>query len=338
MDPVVTIITPTYNHGAFIAECIQSALDQDFENWEMLVVNDGSTDDTAIVAGKYAAADPRVRLFNRENIGIYRLAENYNFALQQAKGKYIAILEGDDIWEKDKLSRQVNALSERPETIMAWSPAIQVNIDQSLSFPVSPALLPSDFELFDNNPVGSILNILFFRNCIPALTALIRKDILDKIGGFQQGFGLPLVDLPTWQLLASHGVFYFDPVPTGRWRVYPGQTTKTHLVRIFSGCYALSVQNMKLFSQNHLLEFAVKEKDITNHFDKVMVMAYSREGRYLLIKKMYKEARKSYIKAIFAKGGEYMWKLRALVGLLLSYLHLDVEWLAKALKKPSYKN
>jgi len=338
MDLVVSIITPAYNHAAFIAECIQSALDQDFENWEMLIVNDGSTDETALIAGKFAATDPRIKVFNRENIGIFRLAENYNFAIQQAKGKYIAILEGDDIWEKDKLSRQVKALDQRPESVLAWSPAIQVNIDQSLSFQVSPATKPEDYKLFENNPVGNILNILFFRNCIPALTSLIRKDVLVKIGGFQQGYGLPLVDLPTWQLLAAQGTFHFDPEPTGRWRVYPGQTTKTHLVRIFSGCYALSVHNLKELSKNKSLSFTVKEKDITSHFDKVMIMAYSREGRYLLIKKEYKEARINYRKAITARGGEYVWKLRALVGLMLSFLHLDVEWLARLLKRPSYKN
>jgi glycosyltransferase involved in cell wall biosynthesis len=335
---IVTIITPTFNHAGFIAECIQSALSQTFTDWEMLIINDGSTDQTAEIAARYAAADPRITLFNQQNIGIFRLAESYNLALQHAKGKYITILEGDDIWETDKLSRQVAALESNPLAVMAWSSARQVNIDQSQVFEVSPELKPEDIKLFTNNPVGSFLDILLFRNCIPALTACIRKEALEKIGGFQQGYGLPLVDLPTWQLLSTLGAFVYDPEPTGRWRVYPGQTTKTHLVKIFSGFYALSLDNFRKFSSDPSLSFSVKQKAIKIHFDKVMIMAYAREGRYLLIKKQYKEARKRYIKAIFSKGGEYVWKLRALVGLFLSLFHLDVEGLAKFLNRPSYKN
>lgn len=338
MNPVVSIITPTFNHENFIAECIQSALDQTFTDWEMLIINDGSTDQTAEIAAEFEATDHRITLFNQENIGIFRLAESYNFALQHAKGKYIAILEGDDIWETDKLSRQVVALEDNPLAVLAWSSSRQVNIDQSQVFTVSPELKPSDLKYFTNNPVGSFLDILLFRNCIPALTACIRKEALVKIGGFQQGYGLPLVDLPTWQLLSTQGTFIYDPEPTGRWRVYPGQTTKTHLVRIFSGFYSLSIDNFKKFSTDPALSFSVKQKDIQAHFDKVMIMAYAREGRYLLIKKQFKEARKSYIKAILSKGGEYVWKLRALVGLFLSLFHLDVEGLAKFLNRPSYKN
>jgi glycosyltransferase involved in cell wall biosynthesis len=338
MHPLVTIITPTFNHAGFIAECIQSALDQTFTDWEMLIINDGSTDNTAEIAARIASSDPRITLYNQQNIGIFRLAESYNFALQHAKGKYITILEGDDIWEPDKLSRQVFALENNLSAVMAWSSSRQVNIDQSQIFTVSPELKSSDVDLFTNTPVGRFLDILLFRNCIPALTACIRKDALMKIGGFQQGYGLPLVDLPTWQVLCTQGTFIYDAEPTGRWRVYPGQTTKTHLVKIFSGFYALSLDNFRKFSADSKLSFTVNQKDIKIHFDKVMIMAFAREGRYLLIKKKFKEARKSYIKAIFSKGGEYVWKLRALVGLLLSLFHLDVEGLAKLLNRPSYKN
>jgi glycosyltransferase involved in cell wall biosynthesis len=301
-------------------------------------VNDGSTDRTPEIAAGYAAKDARIRLYNQKNVGILRLAESYNFALGMAKGNYIAILEGDDIWQPDKLSRQVAALQNNPERIMAWSPAIQVNIDKSLSFTVSPSLKYGDRDLFENDPKGSILDILFFRNCIPALTTLIRKEALVRIGGFKQGHGLPLVDLPTWQMLSTLGPFYYDDKPTGSWRVYPEQATKTHLVRMFSGFNALSIENFKRFRENPDLVFKANLKDIKHHFDKTMVMAHAREGRYLLIKKQYTEARDNYIRAIFSMGGEYMWKLRALTGLIFSLFHLDVEWLAKALKRPSYKN
>lgn len=338
MLPLVSIITPTYNHSLFIAECIQSAINQSFTDWEMLIVNDGSSDETVKVAEKYSASDTRIKVFSHENIGIFRLAENYNFALNHAKGKYIAILEGDDLWEPEKLKMQVEALEANPDVVLAWSSARQVNVDQSQVFTVLPEIQKEDLNLFSNNPVGSILDILFFRNCIPALTALIRKEALVSIGGFKQGYGLPLVDLPTWQELATKGSFYYNAEPTGRWRVYPGQTTKTYLVKMFSGCFNLSIDNFSRFSHNPELSFHVKQNDIENHYRKVMIMAHAREGRYHLIKRQFKEARTNYKKAILLPGGEYMWKLRAVIGLFFSYLHLDVEWLAALLNRPNYKN
>lgn len=336
-EPVVTIITPTYNHGRFISQCIDSVLNQTFSDWEMLVINDGSTDNTAEIVAGFAEADSRITLFNQSNIGIFRLSETYNFALGKARGKFIAVLEGDDLWEPDKLERQVKVLNANPEIVLAWSPARQVNVDRSEVFLTPSEISPEDIGFFSNDPPGSILNILFFRNCIPALTVLIRKEALTGIGGFHQGYDLPLVDVPTWQNLTVCGKFHYDPIPTGSWRVYPDQTTKTHLVRIFSGFRTLSLDNYTKFSQKGTLSFGVTSLDINRHFDRMMIMAYSREGRYMLIRKQFRQARERYTKAITGRGGEYMWKIRALTGLILSFLHLDVEWLARMLGRPSYK-
>lgn len=304
----------------------------------MLITNDGSTDDTAKIAADFANNDHRILLTNQLNKGIFKLADTYNSALAKASGKYIAILEGDDLWEPDKLERQVKILDQSPETVLTWSPAYQVNIDLTQKVLISPESNSSEKHFFSNNPLGSLLNILFFRNCIPALTVLIRKETLMRIGGFHQGYGLPLVDIPTWQILCTQGGFHYDAVPTGSWRVYPGQTTKTNLVKIFSGFHELSLNNLREFSHDPSLSFSVTKHEIDRHFRNMNIMANSREGRYLLIKKQYKEARMRYLKAIFTRGGKYLWKIRAAVGLFLSLFHLDVEWLAKLLHRPSYKS
>lgn len=337
MNPVVTIITPTYNHERFIDDCIQSVLNQYFTEWEMLVVNDGSTDQTAAIASRYSAKDNRIQVFNQKNVGIFRLAETYNFALERSKGKFIAILEGDDIWLPDKLSRQVAALEREPGSVLAWSPASQVNADRSRVFLETTSTNDPSKKYYANSPAGIILNLLFFGNCIPALTLLIRKEILTEIGGFHQGFGLPLVDIPTLQLLATKGTFFYDPIPTGMWRVYPNQVTKSHLVAIFQGCYLLAKQNITNFSKDQTVSFNVTMNEIDNHYRKMMVIAHARQGRYCLIRKQFAEARSHYLKAIFKWKGEYIWKVRALTGILFSVFHLDVEGLARMLNRPNYK-
>lgn len=118
--PMVSIISPTYNHEKFIADCIKSVLEQTFTNWEMIIIDDGSTDSTYSIACEYAQKDTRIKPFTQKNIGIFRLGESYNFALSQSKGKYVAVLEGDDVWLPGKLQIQVDSLEQNPECVLCW--------------------------------------------------------------------------------------------------------------------------------------------------------------------------------------------------------------------------
>ena len=77
-------------------------MNQTYRNWEMVIVDDGSTDDTVRIARQYAKEDERIRVFPRENVGIFRLAETYNFGVARSSGEFVAVLEGDDVWEANK--------------------------------------------------------------------------------------------------------------------------------------------------------------------------------------------------------------------------------------------
>lgn len=108
METLVSIITPSYNTAQYISETIQSVLNQTYQNWEMIIVDDCSTDNTdEVVAG---FADSRIRyLKNESNSGA---AFSRNRALQEAKGKWVAFLDSDDLWEPEKLSRQISFMEE----------------------------------------------------------------------------------------------------------------------------------------------------------------------------------------------------------------------------------
>src|SRR5947207_2132870 len=82
-----SIVTPTYNHERFIGACIESVLAQSYTNWEMIIVDDGSTDNTWNILQYYTKIDARIRPFHQENKGIWCLAETYNFALQHSRGE-----------------------------------------------------------------------------------------------------------------------------------------------------------------------------------------------------------------------------------------------------------
>ena len=85
-EPLVSIVSPTYNHATYIADCIESVLKQTYSNWEMIIIDDGSTDGTFAVAQEYTKKDNRIQAYTQKNIGIFRLGESYNFALSKCKG------------------------------------------------------------------------------------------------------------------------------------------------------------------------------------------------------------------------------------------------------------
>lgn len=110
MDPLVSIIMPAYNAEVFIGEAIDSVLAQHYVNWELLVVNDGSTDGTARVLAGYS--DPRIRVFNKPNGGI---GSARNVALEHVRGEFLCGLDADDVLPPLSLSSRVPVLKARPE-------------------------------------------------------------------------------------------------------------------------------------------------------------------------------------------------------------------------------
>lgn len=110
IDSRVSIITPAYKAAAYVGEAIRSVQAQDFHDWEMLVVDDGSPDNTADVVAGFAAADPRVKLIRQANSGPAMARQR---ALDEAKGHYIAFLDSDDYWLPGKLTQQLAFMRER---------------------------------------------------------------------------------------------------------------------------------------------------------------------------------------------------------------------------------
>lgn len=113
IDGLVSVIMPSWNTSNFIAESIQSVIDQTYENWELIIVDDCSTDNTDEVVAKFK--DKRIRYFkNEKNSGA---ALSRNRALREARGEWIAFLDSDDLWSPDKLEHQINFMNKHGYTL-----------------------------------------------------------------------------------------------------------------------------------------------------------------------------------------------------------------------------
>lgn len=120
MEPLITIITPCYNSADFVSLTINSVLEQSYTNWELIVIDDKSKDDTCAVVEAYTQQHSNIKLIKLEKNG--GVANARNVGLAEAKGKYIAFLDSDDIWLKDKLAKQVTYMEQKnlPMTFCAY--------------------------------------------------------------------------------------------------------------------------------------------------------------------------------------------------------------------------
>lgn len=109
-EGLVSIITPCYNGSKYIAQTIESVLAQTYQNWEMLIIDDGSKDNSAEIIKEYAKKDSRICLIQQPNGGS---ANARNHGIREAKGQYIALLDADDLWKPEFLTEQIAFMKEK---------------------------------------------------------------------------------------------------------------------------------------------------------------------------------------------------------------------------------
>lgn len=111
LEPLVSIVMPAYNASKFISESIESVLHQTYKNWELIIVNDCSKDNTEEVIKFYSNKDSRIKYYKQKtNLGV---SEARNKAIIEAQGKYIAFLDSDDLWKEKKLEEQITFMEEK---------------------------------------------------------------------------------------------------------------------------------------------------------------------------------------------------------------------------------
>lgn len=195
--PLISVIIPVFNGEKTIKETIQSVLGQTFSDFEIVVIDDGSTDATLSVLA--SIHDPRLKIFSYPNSGV---AVSRNRGFSHASGEFIAFLDADDLWVPDKLEAQFKALQANPQAAVAYS---WVNyITQSGEFFRSGNYVNANGNVYPQMLVQSLLE--------NGSNPLIHRNALTEVGGFDQEL-CPAEDWDMWLRLAVRYHFVVVPAP-----------------------------------------------------------------------------------------------------------------------------
>lgn len=194
LKPQISIITTTRNRAGFISLAIESIQNQTFTDWELIILDDDSTDNTREIVDKYVAKDSRIKYYkNSPALGI---SSNRNRGLTLASGKYMAVLDSDDFWlEKDKLQKQYDFLEQNPDYVLIGS-NIKI-IDEKGNFIKETTFASDDAD---------IRKRILQNNQIPHSSVLIRKEAIEKVNGYDNKFSC-VEDLDLFLKLGRFGKF-----------------------------------------------------------------------------------------------------------------------------------
>ncbi len=329
-QPLVTIVTPTYNHEKFLSQAIESVLAQTHQNWELCIVDDGSTDRTLEIAESFS--DPRIKVKHQENQGLSKLALTYNSALQMSTGELVAILEGDDYWPSNKLEIQVPDFEE--DSVVLSSGLFQMVDTQGSPLRIKPDPLPRKAALM-NDPIGISFFALLDTGSLtftwPAST-VVRRSTLETIGGFQQPSDMSIVDLPTFARFSLEGRFCFhDKEILGFWRRHPGSATQSILPQQLNAIHRMAA---KLLSDNSdLSKFESEINTLDNQWASFQVHRSVLLARLLAENGRERDAVFVLRRALLFRGGAKR-KIKAVAGIVAMKLRLNPEPIYRLIGMP----
>lgn len=196
--PLISVVVPSYNHAKYISKAVDSVLVQDFSDYELLISDDASPDNSWEAISGFS--DPRIRSFRQEkNLGP---VGNLVFLIKEARGKYIALLNSDDAWYREKLGKQVAVMESQPHLGACFTWADMVD-EQGCEIS-GPEAIWNDVFRQPNRTQGEWLRHFFFKgNCLCHPSILARKEVYDTLGFYNPGLK-QLPDFEMWIRLLKH--------------------------------------------------------------------------------------------------------------------------------------
>jgi glycosyltransferase involved in cell wall biosynthesis len=256
----VSVIIPTYNSAQYLIAAVESVLAQTFKDFEILVIDDGSTDNTSEVIKQFKDC---VRYIKQENQGV---SVARNRGIKESCGKYVAFLDADDIWMPTKLERQIEVLKENPKSNACYTEYIAFSGDMK----------PTELKRLRTG--GYVLNDLLLRGNVvgPPSALLGERQLFEKLGGFDSNLSL-CADWDMWIRLALMTELTFLKEPLIKYRLHDSNMSKN--VKL------LEEDTLKLLEKSFAMlnlpeEFLAKRKEAFAYHYIVFAKSYFRTGQY----------------------------------------------------------
>jgi glycosyltransferase involved in cell wall biosynthesis len=202
VTPAISVIVPCHNHGRYLADALDSALGQSFDDLEVVVVDDGSTDETPDVVGRYLS-DRRVHYYRIGHVGA---SAARNLGLRMARAPLVAFLDADDLWMEHKLERQLAVLASDSGLGVVYARRLVIDPEGRQLTGAQPALHR-----------GQVLEAMFRTNFVCFSSALVRRPVFEDVGMFDESLRLA-VDYEFWLRAATRYRFDYVDEPLVKYR------------------------------------------------------------------------------------------------------------------------
>jgi glycosyltransferase involved in cell wall biosynthesis len=281
VSPRVSIVVPAYNRGRYLGPTVESVLGQCYRDWELVIHDDGSTDDTLAIARSYAE-DPRVRVTTGPNGGV-AAARNAGFNGTDSRSTYVIFLDSDDMWEPDALQTMVDCLDAHPEWVGVHCTARCIDANGEFVPGDTLADVLSHRKGFDNGRLIELapdqpthFGALVYHTWVatPGMH-LIRRRFFERVQPFEPAVA-PADDADLVTRLSRHGDIGFIDRPLLRWRRHADTLTNTS---VDWGRVALAVRRKTLTDQTNTIEQVQAMRAAYLHGVREMLVEAARDAR-----------------------------------------------------------
>lgn len=267
--PVISVITPFLNVERYLSAAIESVRAQTLADWEMILVDDGSSDQSVEIAAAAAAEDTRIRLIRSNGRGA---AAARNTGLSVGCGRFIAFLDGDDVFEPEKFEKDINAFQANPQAMLTYGPTLWWFPDEPRHNWVEP--MSGDSGRL-HMPAGLLDKVILRQQShVPCICAImVRREALQSVGGFDESFRLYEDQTLLVKLLLRYPAFVMD-TPTSRYRQHADSTSARATA---SGVYdRMKPHSARVDFLEWVNSYVVESNLMTPRLDRSIRLAFAR--------------------------------------------------------------
>ena len=270
----VSVIVPTFNHAKFLSQALQSIIEQSHQNWEAIIVNNFSTDDTSQIIESFN--EPRFKVVNFQNNGV--IAASRNEGIRRSSAPFIAFLDSDDMWYSEKLSRCLVELEGGNDLVCHGERWVSADTRQR-----NIVYGPSSSATHDKLP--------FRGNCLSTSATIVRRDILNQVGGFSEDSTFTTAeDYELWLKISqiTSGFIFLDEI-LGEYRRHELGASSS-VLRHLNAELAVVNSHISLAQKRDIFSFKARNRK---------AKAIYSAGRTCMRVKEYRLASSFFLRAIF---------------------------------------